>query len=232
VKTGGPARYYPVFLALEGRLCLVVGGGTVATGKVKGLIAAGAAVRIVSPALTQELNGLVSEGRAEYSRRPYEESDIEGTTLVMAATNDPEVNAAVAADCRARGIWVNSADDPPHCDFILPSVIRRGKVTVAASTSGASPALARKLREELESFLSEDFGALADLLGEVRTELQLRAVTVSGACWQEAIDDDLRSLVANGLYEKARQYLLNALGVESSSPSVRDGNSLRDGNSQ
>jgi hypothetical protein len=88
------------------------------------------------------------------------------------------------------------------------------------------------LREELESFLSEDFGALADLLGEVRTELQLRAVTVSGACWQEAIDDDLRSLVANGLYEKARQYLLNALGVESSSPSVRDGNSLRDGNSQ
>lgn len=213
-----PALYYPVFLNLQGRPCLVVGGGSVATGKASGLLAAGARVRVVSPTLTQELRSLAGAGRMEAVERAYEPADTDGMTLVMVATNDAAVNTRVAADCRKRGIWVNAADDPPNCDFILPSVIRRGKVTVAASTSGASPALARKLREELEEFLSDDFAALADLLGEVRRDLQSRGMSVESERWHEAIDAELRELLAQGHYREARAHLLDGLGVQSLPP--------------
>src|SRR4051794_18924525 len=119
-----PPAYYPVFLSLQDRRCLVVGGGTVATGKVNGLLAAGARVKIVSPDLSPALRSLATEARVEYRPGAYEPVDLDGMTLVMVATNDGGVNASVAADCRRRGIWVNAADDPPNCDFILPSVIR------------------------------------------------------------------------------------------------------------
>jgi precorrin-2 dehydrogenase / sirohydrochlorin ferrochelatase len=210
-----PTLYYPVFLSLRDRSCLVVGGGSVATGKAIGLLAAGAHVRVVAPELSSDLGELLAEGKIEYSARAYEETDLDGMALVMIATNDRGVNASVAADCRRRGIWVNAADDPPNCDFILPSVIRRGKVTLAASTSGASPALARRLREELEEFLSEDFGALADLLGDVRTELQERGLRVDADRWQLAIDDRLRDLLSQRRFEDARRHLLEGLGAES-----------------
>ena len=214
MKSRQAPLYYPVFLSLQDRCCLVVGGGAVAAGKVTGLLAAGARVRIVSPTLSAALDELRAEGRIEYRRRTYEELDADGVALVMVATNDPVVNAQVAAACRRRRIWVNVADDPPNCDFILPSVIRRGKVTLAASTSGASPALARKLREELEDFLSEDFAALADLLGDVRTELQERGVSLDSARWQRAIDGRLRALLAQGRHEEARAHLIESLGVD------------------
>jgi siroheme synthase-like protein len=135
--------------------------------------------------------------------------------LVMAATDDRDVNAGIADDCRDRGVWVNAVDDPSNCDFILPSVIRRGKLTIAVSTSGASPALARRLRKDLENFLSDDLADLADLLGEVRTDLQNRGTPVDADRWQVAIDAHLRSLVAEHRHDDARVYLLARLGVES-----------------
>ncbi len=206
--------YYPVFLSLTDRSCLVVGGGAVAAGKVGGLLTAGARVTVVSPDLDPSLQDLASRHRIAYRDRCYQPEDIEGITLVIVATNDRRVNAQVAADCRARGIWVNAADDLPHCDFILPSVIRSGKVTLAASTSGASPALARRLREELTAFLGDDTSALADLMGDVRRELRVRSITVDAARWQEAIDARLRALLAQGRYEEARDRLLCRLRVE------------------
>jgi precorrin-2 dehydrogenase/sirohydrochlorin ferrochelatase len=202
-----------VFLSLSGRPCLVVGGGNVAEGKVRGLLAAEASVTVVSPVLKPDLEGLVGEGRINWTSRAYEKRDIEGMTLVMIATDDGSVNSRVAEDCRRRGIWVNAADDPRHCDFILPSVIRKGRVTLAASTSGGSPALARRLREELETFLSDDFPALADLLAEVRGELQRRRVSVPAERWQEAIDGQLRALLAQRRLGQARARLLDRLGV-------------------
>jgi precorrin-2 dehydrogenase / sirohydrochlorin ferrochelatase len=207
------ACYYPIFLALQGRHCLVVGGGAVATGKVSGLLAAGANVRVVSPTLSEELERLHVAATIEHLPRCYESIDAEGMSLVMAATDDREVNAQIAADCRELGVWVNAADDPSSCDFILPSIVRRGKVTIAASTSGASPALARRLRRDLEEFLTDDLAGLADLLSEVRTDLQTRGVMVDGERWQEAIDGHLRALVAEQRHDEAKGYLLTRLGV-------------------
>jgi siroheme synthase-like protein len=185
---------------------------------VNGLLSAGAQVTVVSPDLHPELRELWSHGQIEYRARGYLLGDIEGMTLVLVATNDGAVNGRIATDCRALGVWVNAADDPPNCDFILPSVIRKGKITLAASTAGASPALARRLREDLEQFLDEDLSALADLLGGVRTELRSRQIRVDPDRWQTAIDARLRALLAQKRFAEARTHLLAGLGVQSADP--------------
>jgi precorrin-2 dehydrogenase/sirohydrochlorin ferrochelatase len=206
--------YYPIFMVMDGRPCLVVGGGEVARRKVEGLLAAGACVTVVSPHLTPELTTLRDDGRIAHVEREYREGDLEGFEMCMVATDDGAVNAAVAREGKSRRVWVNASDDPPNCDFILPSVIRRGEVVVAASTGGASPALARRLREELEAYLSEDFEALAKLLAEVRQELRARNVALDPETWQRAIDGQLRVLLAQRRYGQAKARLLQSLGVE------------------
>jgi siroheme synthase-like protein len=206
--------YYPVFLEMKDRPCVVVGGGTVAERKVEGLLAADAQVTVISPTLTPALAALKKEGRVRHVARPYREGDLEGYELAVAATDDGAPNAEVAAEGRRRRVWVNAVDDPPNCDFILPSVIRRGDIVIAASTGGASPALARRLREELEAFLSEDYGPLAELLQEVRQELRSRGIVVDPEAWQRAIDGRLRALLARHRRAQARAYLLASLGVE------------------
>ncbi len=135
-----PAPPYPVNLIVEARRCLVVGGGEVAARKVAGLRACGAEVHVVAPEVCEAVRaqpGVTWEGRA------YRASDVQGCRLVVAATDDGGVNAAVYRDSEAAGVWVNGADDPAHCSFTLPSVIRRGSLLIAVSTGGRSPALAR-----------------------------------------------------------------------------------------
>ena len=206
--------YYPVFLELHGRRCLVVGGGTVGLGKVRGLLAAGGRVTVVSPRFEPALNAFAESGQISAVRRLYTETDLDSSDFVFVATDDREANARIAADCRRRNLLVNVADDPEHCDFILPSVVRKGTITLAASTAGASPALARKLREDLEAYLDDDMPLLAELLGEVRRDLQARGCTVSSDAWHRAIDSRLRALLAQGRYDEARERLLASLGVE------------------
>jgi precorrin-2 dehydrogenase/sirohydrochlorin ferrochelatase len=205
--------YYPIFVELEGRPVVVIGGGRVAEEKVRGLLAGGARVTIVSPTLSRALRRLLDEGHVQWRARPYREGDLNGFDICMVATDDPAVNARVAAEGRRRRVWVNAADDPANCDFILPSVVRQGKVVVAASTGGASPALARRLREELTDFLSEDFAPLAELLREVRSELRARHVSVDAETWQRAIDGPLRALLAQRRWGQAKARLIAALGV-------------------
>ena len=205
--------YYPVFIEMAGRRVLVVGGGNVAEGKVQGLLNAEADVTVVSPDLTPTLKSLLDAGRISHIQREYRDGDLEGYEVCMSATDDGAVNAAVFAEGKRRRIWVNAADDPAYCDFILPAVVRQGPVVVAASTGGASPALARKLREELTDFLSEDFAALADLLGGVRAELRQHKITVDAETWNQAIDGQLRKLLVQRRYEEAREHLLEGLGV-------------------
>ena len=205
--------YYPVFIEMAGRRCLVIGGGRVAEGKVQGLLAAEADVTVLSPDLTPALRDLLAAGRIRHEAREYREGDLEGYEVCMAATSDGAVNAAVAAEGKRRRVWVNAADDPANCDFILPAVIRQGQVVVAASTGGASPALARRLREELTDYLSEDFAPLAELLNEVRLELRQRQISVEAETWQAAIDGRLRALLAQRRPEEARERLLQRLGV-------------------
>jgi precorrin-2 dehydrogenase/sirohydrochlorin ferrochelatase len=130
------------------------------------------------------------------------------------------VNNEISAEGRRKRIWVNAADDIPNCDFILPAVIRRGAITLAASTGGASPALARRLREELEAYLTEEMPALADLLKEVRGDLRSRSIVPDAEVWQEAIDEELRVLLAQRKYRQAKVRLLTSLGEEELVPEL------------
>jgi precorrin-2 dehydrogenase/sirohydrochlorin ferrochelatase len=205
--------YYPIFVELQDRRCLVIGGGREAQRKVEGLLAAGGNVTVIAPKLTRDLQALLAEGRVDLLQREYREGDLEGYEVVMVATNDGAVNAEVAAEGKRRRIWVNAADDTKNCDFILPAVVRRGRITIAASTGGASPALARRLREELEAYMTDDMPALADLLAEVREELRARGIGPDPEVWQKAIDEELRLLLVQRKYRQAKARLLESLGA-------------------
>ena len=205
--------YYPIFIELQDRRCLVIGGGREAQRKVEGLLAAGGNVTVIAPKLTRDLQGLLAEGRIDLQQREYQEGDLEGYEVVMVATNDGAVNGEVAAEGKRRRVWVNAADDTKNCDFILPAVVRRGRITIAASTGGSSPALARRLREELEAYLTDDMPALADLLAEVRDELRSRGIAPDAEVWQEAIDEELRLLLVQRKHRQAKARLLESLGV-------------------
>jgi precorrin-2 dehydrogenase / sirohydrochlorin ferrochelatase len=185
---------YPIVLDVTDRRCLVVGGGPIAEGKVRGLLAAGARVTVVSPTLTPALAALAAAGRITHRARDYAEGDLEGAALALAATGDHAVSAAVLAEGRVRGVWVNAADDPERCDFFLPAVLRRGALAVAVSTGGASPALTRAVRDELERRLPAELGDLVEVVAEVRRELRERAVPVSAEAWRGALDDELAQL--------------------------------------
>ena len=144
----GRRSFYPVSLDVAGRPCLVVGGGPVAARKARALVECGAAVTVVAPGLSREMEALEPLLHA-VERRPYRSGDVSAFRLVVTATGVPEVDGAVYAEAEAAGIWVNSADDPAHCSFILPAVHRDGAVTVSVSTGGLSPALASWLRDRI-----------------------------------------------------------------------------------
>jgi len=205
------SKYYPLFLDLADHPCLVVGGGPVAEGKVAGLLAAGARVTVVSPTVTARLAGWAAEGRLIYLGREYRVGDVDGQRLALVATDDAAVTRAVVADGRARSVLVNAADEPARCDFILPAVIRRGRLVVAVSTGGASPAAARAIREELESYLTEEHAALVELAAEAREDLRRRGVSPGPARWRGALDDRLRRLIADRRYRQARARLAGSL---------------------
>ncbi len=188
-------KYYPVFLDIEGRPCTVIGGGAVGQRKVEGLLQAGARVRVVSPELTSELERLASQGAVTAVRRPYERGDLAGAYLAMVATDDPSVSEAVSQEAKERGALVNVADVPRLCTFILPSVLQRGGLTIAVATGGGSPALSRKVREELERVFPPEYAELTSIVAEVRAELQERGVSLPFEIWSECLDHELLSLV-------------------------------------
>ncbi len=205
------AAYYPVLFDLRGRRCAVIGGGAVAEGKVGGLLAAGAHVTVVSPSLTAKLAAWSRGGRVRHTARAYAPGDLAGHALAFVAVDDPSVAALVAEEGRRLAVWVNAADDPARCDFILPSVLRRGALTVAVSTGGASPALARAIREDLEARFADDFGPLLDLVAEVRRELRAESAHVPAAAWRRALDPELRRLIATGERLAAKRWLRERL---------------------
>jgi len=204
---------YPVMLDLAGRPCLVVGGGPVAGRKIDGLLAADARVTVVSPSLTPALLTLAAEARLHWRPREYLAGDAAGFALVMVAASDASVSEAIAAECRTRGVWINCADDPARCDFILPAVFRRGALTVAVSTGGVSPTMARLVREELEARLPDDLALLTDVMGDVRRSLREGGIALDAERWWQALDGELRSLAAAGRTAEAQARLKERLGV-------------------
>lgn len=194
---------YPVNLVVDGKPVLVVGGGRVATGKVRNLLAAGALVTVVAPVVSAEIEAM----GVAVQRRPYEAGEIAGYRLAVSATGDPVVDAQVFADGEATGVWVNSADDPAHCAFTLPAVARRGSITVAVSTGGQSPAMASWLRARFEAELGPEFEVLLQILRERREALRSTGTPTEGLAWREALDSGLLDLVRQGRVAEARERL-------------------------
>lgn len=212
-ERGAATSYYPIMVDLRGRPVLVVGGGPVAQRKVEGLLAAAARVTIVSPTLTADLAALAAEGRVHHEARSYRPGDLFGFSLAFVATGDSELTGLVTGEGRQHGVWVNAADDPAHCDFVLPAVLRRGPLTVSVATGGASPALAGAVRDALAAVVGEAYGPLAELVAEVRRELRAEHRSPDGEAWRRALDADLLALVAEQRYADARRRLRRSLGV-------------------
>jgi siroheme synthase-like protein len=141
---------YPVFLKLKDVPCLVIGGGAVAERKVKSLLEAEASITVISPSVTEELQKIIADGNAEHRQREYREGDLDGYPMVIASTNSREVNAQVFKEATERKVLINSVDDQEHSSFFMPSVIRRGDLQIAISTSGKVPYFAMKFREFLQ----------------------------------------------------------------------------------
>lgn len=167
-------EYYPVFLNVTARRCVVVGGGEVAARKVESLIDAGAEVTVVSPSAAGSIASLAATGRIQWVRRPYSSGDIVGAFLAYAATDDDELHAAIAADAKDAGVPLNVVDRPQWCDFIVPSIARRGDLVVAVSTSGRSPAMARRIRQDIETMLTAEYEAAIELFDRLRRHLVRR----------------------------------------------------------
>jgi len=209
---------YPVTLELDGRPCLVVGGGPVAARKAAGLADCGARVTMVAPGFCDEAEALAREphpgrtGGVALARRPYAAGEAGRYRLVVTATGVPGVDGGVAADAEGAGVWVNSADDAERCTFILPSVHRDGPVSVAVSTGGASPALATWLRRRAADALGPDLGTLATLLEEARAAVRAGGRSTESIDWQAVLDGAVPALVAEGRLDEARALLAAAVG--------------------
>lgn len=171
-------KYYPIFLRVEGRACVVVGGGSVAERKVASLRRAGAQVTVVSPRLTPALAEQAAGGEITHRARGYRTGDLDGMFLAFAATDDEALHAAIAREAEELRIPLNVADRPRWCSFIMPSVMSRGDLLVAVSTSGASPALARRIRREVESSLGPEYERALRVLASLRRHLEARGLTV------------------------------------------------------
>ena len=164
-------HYYPIFLKLENRLCLVVGGGEVGARKVKTLLSCGASVALVSLEVVEWLEEKIRQGAVNLVGSHYEERQLEGCFMVIAATDDLELNSRIAEDAEKRGLLCNVVDYPQEGNFILPALIQRGALTVAISTSGKSPALARQIREDLEQRFGPEYADFLEIMGAVRSRL-------------------------------------------------------------
>ena len=203
--------YYPVFLNLKGRTCLVVGGGEVAARKVSLLVESGARVKVVSPRFNNSIKSLGGQGDIEIEMRPFEPGDLDGVFLAIAATSDKRINHQVAVESERRNILVNVVDTPSEGNFIVPSLIRQGELTIAISTGGKSPALARKLRHDIEKSFAPRYAILLDIASQVRRDLLSKGKHIAGEAWQASLDAELLELVDRGETEAARERLLTNL---------------------
>ncbi|MCP4540213.1 MAG: bifunctional precorrin-2 dehydrogenase/sirohydrochlorin ferrochelatase [Chloroflexi bacterium] len=198
---------YPITLVhLHRARCLVVGGGKVAARKVVGLITTDAQVVVISPVLCERLELLAECGDIEVMRRDYCSGDLEETFLVIAATDDPAVNHQIWEEAQEQGVLINVVDDPPHCTFIAPAVVRQGPLTLAISTGGRCPALARHLREQFEQEFDPTYGRFVELLGELR-ERTVTALPFSrrNAFWEQLFHSDVLALIRSGDEATARR---------------------------
>lgn len=207
--------YYPLYLDIRGRSCLVIGGNHEGERKARYLLECGGIVTLLSPAATEGLEKLAASGSIAWERRGYHSGDLEGTWVVIVAdTSSAEMNEAIASEARRRNVLLNVVDVSPLCTFIAPAVIHREDVTVAVSTAGTSPALARRLRERISD---RDYcrclrwADIGPILADVRTDIRARNLSVTPDEWQECITDEVLEVFESGERDRARRMLMQAL---------------------
>ncbi|MHB8085830.1 MAG: precorrin-2 dehydrogenase/sirohydrochlorin ferrochelatase family protein [Dehalococcoidia bacterium] len=206
------SSYYPVFLKLSGRRCIVIGGGQVALRKVQTLLQCGARVEVVSPVVCAGLEELNSRRKISIVSRDYRHGDLRGAFLAIAATGDTSVNTKIEQEAEQTGVPVNIVDNKELSSFIVPSFLRRGDVTIAVSTAGRSPALARRIRTRLEKDIGVEYAALAEIVDEVRNEIKKKGIEIGTEVWQSAMDiDSMVGLLKKGEREKAKNLLFKNL---------------------
>jgi precorrin-2 dehydrogenase/sirohydrochlorin ferrochelatase len=207
-------KYYPVHLDIKNRNCLVVGGGAVGTRKVNTLLECGARVTVVSPNPTPQLTKLASEGAIILTRRAYRSADLDGAFLVIGASDDESLNQQISNDAALTNSLCNIADRPEACNFILPSIIQRGDLVITISTSGKSPALAKQLRQKLETQFGKEYAEFLLLMGVIRKKLLSRAHAPEAhkTLFNHLIDSDLIQLMQAGKTKEINSLLYKILG--------------------
>ncbi|MGD9290739.1 MAG: bifunctional precorrin-2 dehydrogenase/sirohydrochlorin ferrochelatase [Desulfobacterales bacterium] len=207
-------KYYPVHLDINNRSCLVVGGGGVGTRKVKTLLECGARVTVVSLNVSPQLQNLAASGDIRLVRRAYQSGDLEDMFLVIGATNDEQLNKQISSDANGLNMLCNIADRPEVCNFILPSIVRRDDLVITISTSGKSPALAKKLRKALQNQFGKEYGKLLVLMGAIRQKLleQTHEPEAHKPLFEQLINSDLIEMIQEGEVEKIDSLLLEVLG--------------------
>ncbi len=203
--------FYPVFLNLEGRRCVVIGGGKIAEGKVLKLIDSGAKITVISPDATPAIGDAANRGDIEFHLRKYQAGDLQGAFLAIAATNDRVVNQEIFEEAENLGVLLNAVDDPPRCSFIAPSIVERGPVTLAISTGGASPALARKLRETLAKSPALDWADATSVLSKARQMIKEQQIAVDPQRWQCCMTPELLALARSNREDEALEKLMDGL---------------------
>jgi precorrin-2 dehydrogenase/sirohydrochlorin ferrochelatase len=208
--------YYPVYIQLREQPCVVIGGGKIAEGKVDGLVDAQANVTVISPDLTSRLRDLAEEKQITYLGRAYQAGDLTGAFLVICATDQAEINHQVWQEASANRQLVNVVDDTPRCNFIAPSILRKGDLTIAISTSGKAPALAVRLKERLQREVGPEYERFLELAGELREPLARHVphFETRKALWYELVDSEILDVLARGDEASAREIISRVVGFE------------------
>jgi precorrin-2 dehydrogenase/sirohydrochlorin ferrochelatase len=207
-------KYYPLFLDITDKRCVVIGGGDVAERKVVRLLDFGASVIVVAKTLTNSLDAMGKTGRIKHIDADYDKSFLDDAFLVIGATDRHDINAKISADGREKGILVNIVDEPDKCDFILPSLIKQGDLLIAISTGGKSPALAKKLREEMEQLFGTEYQSLLEVMGQLREKLVMkgRSSDENRRVFESVVHSDILKHIKDKRWDKVRKIIYDITG--------------------
>jgi siroheme synthase-like protein len=209
--------YYPAFLDISNRLCIVVGGSKVAEAKIFQLLKYKCLISVISPEITPKILSWAQNREISWQSRIYQSGDLENAFLVIAATDSARVNTMICKEAELNKVLFNTVDNPLLSNFIAPAIVRRGQVTLAISTNGTSPALARKFRELLTKSPLLEYADLAPLLSQIRKQVKLNGWKVKPDIWQKLITPELLSMIKNGREKEAKANIIKTLSQESTS---------------
>lgn len=215
-------RYYPICLDIRCKLCVVIGGGAVAERKVISLLDGGAVVTVISPAVTDDLEKKTNKGKITLIRRQYKNGDLKEALLVFAATGDKEINLKISEEAKREGVLLNVADEPERCDFIVPSVVERGSLSIAVSTGGSSPAFAKKMRIELEKKYGDEYAIFLNIMASIRRKLLTKGSESDrkGKVFNKLASSSIPKMIKAGRWEEVDKTILSLLGEEFSLASL------------